>query len=132
MVGSFRINQDWFSGYAYVQKLFMNRQAQGIANAAALSATITRNSEEIRQMFADSYREHSASQDRISHQFSEVIRGVETYRDPVQGGEVQLPSGYSEAWVNTRGEYLLSPEVGFDPNQGSDVSWTRMGRPQAR
>lgn len=129
MVGSFRVSESWFAGYSYVQQLFMNRQAQGIANAAALSATITRNSEEIRRMFSDSYREHSASQDRISRGFSEAIRGVETYREPATGRDVQLPHGYAEAWVNNRGEYLLSPQVGFDPNPGSDSTWTRMGRP---
>lgn len=125
-VGSARVTQDWFGGYMYVQKLFMDRMNQGIRNARAISDTVTRNSEEIRQMFSDSYRKQSESQDRISRQFGEYIRGVETYTNPYESRPVQLPSGYSNAWVNASGEYLLSPQAGFDPNVGSTVEWRRM------
>jgi hypothetical protein len=125
-VATLRLGQEWFSGYMYVQKLFTDRMNQGIRNARALSDTITRNSEEIRRMYADSYRQRSESQDRISQGFSEYIRGVDTYRDPFEGRPVQLPSGYQDAWVNSRGEYLLSNSAGFNPNVGDTVEWRRM------
>ena len=41
------------------------------------------------------------------------MRGVNRYSDG--NGEYQLPSGYSSAWVNANGEYLLSNQGGFDP-----------------
>ena len=66
VVSTCRMSQDWYGGYMYVQKLFSNRMNQDIKNAAALSATITRNNEEIRKMYADSYRERQESQDRIN------------------------------------------------------------------
>ncbi len=121
-----RLSQEWYSGYMYVQQLFMNRMNQGIKNAAAISATITKNSEEIRQMFSDSYRKQQESSDRISRSYSEYIRGVETYTNPYESRPVQLPSGYQNAWVNAQGEYILSPQTGFDPNVGSTVEWRRM------
>ncbi len=40
--------------------------------------------------------------------FPEYIRGVETYKNPFEDRSVQLPSGYGEARVNARGEYLLT------------------------
>jgi hypothetical protein len=125
-----RISPDWYGQYMYVQKLFMDRMNQGIKNAAAISATITRNSEEIRQMFADSYKQHCESQDRISQSFSGYIRGVDTYKNPFEDRQVQLPSGYQDAWVNSQGEYILSTQTGFDPNVGSNVEWKRMDKRQ--
>lgn len=121
-----KMSQDWYSGYMYVQQLFMNRMNQGIKNAAAISATVTKNSEEIRQMFSDSYKQRQESQDRISRGYSEYIRGVETYQNPYESRPVQLPSGYKDAWVNANGEYLMSAQAGFDPNVGSNVEWRRM------
>lgn len=83
-VMSAKLSQDWFSGYMYVQKLFRDRMMQGIRDATALSQTITKNNEEIRQMYADAYKERQDSQDRINQQFGEVIRGVETYHNPYE------------------------------------------------
>jgi hypothetical protein len=127
-VSSARLSPEWYGGYMYVQKLFQDRMNQSIKNAAAISATITRNSEEIRRMFSESYRQRSESQDRIHQRFSEYIRGVETYKNPYEDRPVQLPSGYGEAWVNARGEYLLSNEAGFNPNVGDTTEWRRMDR----
>lgn len=121
-----RLSPDWYGGYMYVQKLFLDRMNQGIRNARAISETITRNSEEIRRMFDDSYRQRSESQDRISRSYSEYIRGVETYRNPYEDRPIQLPSGYANAWVNRSGEYILSPQSGFDPNIGSNTEWRRL------
>jgi hypothetical protein len=127
-IGSFRLSLDWYAGYMYVQKLFNDRMNQSIQNAAAISETITRNSEEIRRMFSESYRQRSESQDRISQSFSEYIRGVDTYKNPFEDRQIQLPSGYQDAWVNARGEYILSSEAGFNPNAGATTEWRRMER----
>jgi hypothetical protein len=125
-VNTLRLSPDWYGGYMYVQKLFYDRMNQSIRNARAISDTITRNSEEIRQMFSDSYRQRCQSQDRISRSFSEYIRGVETYHNPYEDRPIQLPSGYTNAWVNRSGEYILSPQPGFDPNVGSNIEWRRL------
>jgi len=126
VVSTGRLGADWYSGYMYVQQLFMNRTNQGIRDAAAISATITRNSEEIRRMFHDSYAKQCESQDRINRNFSESIRGVETYQNPFDHRPVALPSGYTDAWVNAQGEYILSAQAGFDPNVGSSADWQKM------
>jgi hypothetical protein len=127
-ISSARLSSDWYGGYMYVQKLFQNRMNQSIQNAAAISATITQNSEEIRKMFSESYRQVSETQDRISQSFSEYIRGVDTYKNPYEDRPVQLPSGYRDAWVNQRGEHILSNDAGFNPNVGDTTEWRRMDR----
>ena len=127
-IDSFRLSLDWYAGYMYVQKLFVDRMNQGIRNAGAISELIARNSEEIRRMFSESYRRRSESQDRISRSFSEYIRGVDTYRNPFENRPVELPSGYRNAWVNALGEYVLSDDPNFNPNIGTNTEWRRMDR----
>ena len=121
-----RLSLDWYAGYMHVQKLFMNRMNQGLRSAAAISETVTRNAEEIRQMYGESYKQAQASQDRISQGWSEAIRGVETYKNPFEDRPVQLPGGYKDAWVNSAGEYLLSNDTAYDPNVGDTREWRRM------
>ncbi|MBX3402058.1 MAG: hypothetical protein KF699_01470 [Phycisphaeraceae bacterium] len=121
-----RVSQDWFSGYMYVSQLFRDRQMQGIRDATRLSRMISENAEHTRQLYAQAYADRNASQERINRSFGEYIRGVETYTNPYESREVQLPAGYTDAWVNPQGEYLLIGPGGHDPNVGSTVEWRRM------
>ena len=123
-----RRSPEWFGYYMYVRQLFLDRMARGIRNAGILSEAISRNSAEIRKMSEDSYRKANQSQDRISRSYSEYIRGVEMYRNPYEDRPIQLPSGYDGVWVSRSGEYLLSNQSGFDPNEGSATEWRRMKR----
>jgi hypothetical protein len=127
-IETLRIGRDWYCGYMYVQQLFMKRMNDSIRNARAISDTITKNSEEIRRMFSESYRESCASQDRIGQSWSEYIRGVDTYKNPFEDRPVELPSGYRHAWVNSRGDCVLSNDAGYDPNVGDTIEWRRMER----
>ena len=130
VVATARINLDWFATYSCARRMYDERLRQGIRGARALSETITRNNEEIRRMFEQSYRERTAADDRIQQRFSEYIRGVETYQNPFENRPVQLPSGYSHVWVSQGGEYILSNEANFNPNIGSNVEWRPIGRAQ--
>ena len=80
-------------------------------------------------MYGESYRQRQESQDR-TQSWSEYIRGVDTYKNPFEGRPVQLPSGYDSAWLNPRGEYLLTNQGGFNPNVGDMTEWRRMDRRQ--
>jgi hypothetical protein len=126
IVNSSQVNPKWFAEYLYVCDLFQNRMNQGIANAKAISDTVTRNSNEIFKMYSDSYWKRQASQAKINQQFSDYIRGVQTWQCPQHKYPVQLPSGYQYAWVSSSGTYILSNNAGFDPNVGSTMTWTSL------
>jgi hypothetical protein len=58
----------------------------------------------------------SATDDRLQRERIEVIRGVETYHDPVEGGTVQLDNTYDHAWrVNNDKAYILTDDPNFNP-----------------
>lgn len=126
MVASVRIELAWYAGYMQVFQLWQQGQMQAIRDAGELSKQISRNNDAMIASLRSSWEERQRSQDRVSQQFSESIRGVETYEHPFEQRPVELPAGYGEAWVNVRGEYLLSNTSGFDPNVGDTVEWRRM------
>ena len=74
-----------------------------------------------------SYRERSAAYDRIFDNYSQTVRGVETYVDPATNSKMELPNGYSDAWTNGT-DYVMSNDPRFDPNVGSSQNWQRLSR----
>ena len=77
---------------------------------------------------SQSYQNQQAVQDRSAAQFSQTIRGVETFVNPSSGERVELSGGYDNAWVNRRGEYLLSDSPGFNAPIALQEDWTQLRR----
>ena len=126
MVSSVRVQPKWFAGYQYVVQLWRQNQMQAIRNAGELSRRIAQNSDQIMRMNQEAYENRERSNDRIAHQWSETIRGVETYHDPYADRDVELPNDYKDVWVNPNGEYILSNDVNFNPNETGDTQqWQR-------
>lgn len=86
--------------------------------------------ESISNSINQTYAQNQAVQDRMAEQFGQTIRGVETYVDPRTNERVELVGGYSSAWVNARGEYLLSDTPGFNPAQAFQEDWRELQRPR--
>jgi hypothetical protein len=88
---------------------------------------IRRTQLEITDIITQGYKERVASQERIQRQHVDAIRGIDRYVDPSDPQtEVQLPTGYEKAWSNGLGEYILSNDLFFDPNQNSSQTWEQM------
>jgi hypothetical protein len=77
-------------------------------------------------MNRQAWENYQVSSDRINRQFSEYVRGVETYQNPYESRSVELPSGYQDVWANAKGEYILSDSPNFNPNVGSTQNWQRL------
>jgi len=59
---------------------------------------------------------------------SQAMRGVESFYDPNANQAVQLPSGYSQAWSNPLGEYIVSSDPNYNPNQETNQNWTELNK----
>lgn len=58
------------------------------------------------------------SGDRMQRESVEAIRGVETYADPIAGGNVQLDATYDHVWrINSNDAYILTNDPNFNPAQ---------------
>ena len=123
-----RLNLQWFNAYQQVWEMWKANVMQSIQNAGHLSRYIAGINNEITAMNRQAWSEQQASQDRISRRFSEYIRGVDTYRNPITNQPIQLPSGYNQAWTNPSGEYIVSDSPSYNPNIGSTRNWQAMSR----
>jgi hypothetical protein len=76
----------------------------------------------------ESYTERQKVYDRLSDNFSQNIRGVDAYYNSVDQKSVELPAGYDDAWCNALGDYIVSEDPNFNPNEHSNQTWHRMGK----
>jgi hypothetical protein len=79
-------------------------------------------------MIHQSWERRQASEDRIHKQWTQYIRGVEEYYNPIERRPVELPSGYREAWINGQGEYILTDNPNFNPNVQIGGNWQKLQR----
>jgi hypothetical protein len=128
MIHSTRPNLQWFNKYAQLVQSLTQMQMQRIQAAGEISRIISRTSNEISDMMMKSYEERQASQDRINKNWSQYMRGVDEYRDPVAGRPVELPSGYNNAWVNSAGEYIVTDSTLYNPNVEIGGNWQKLER----
>ncbi|MBZ5610839.1 MAG: hypothetical protein LAP38_21460 [Acidobacteriia bacterium] len=136
---SLRPNLQWWAKVQEVSQELARLQMQASNTAAArsmqqmaaadraieLSRHNAKNNEQISDMIVKGYQNRQATMDRINARWDRTIRGVDVYRNA--GGEnVELPSGYNNAWVNQSGQYLVTGSLNYDPNSASNGSWTRL------
>ncbi len=97
-------------------------QRQGAANTAAYNQRMTSMDQNMR-----AWESRQSSSDRIHTAFVQSIRGVETWQG--SGGQVELTSGYENAWTRGDGTYIMSNKPGFDPAATfQDQAWQPLKR----
>lgn len=128
MIHSTRPNLQWFNKYVQLVQSLTQAQMNQIRAAGELSRYISRTSNEISAMMMKTYEDRQASQDRINKNWSQYMRGVDEYRDPVAGKPVELPSGYGNAWVNRNGEYIVTDSDLFNPDVELEGNWQKLRR----
>jgi hypothetical protein len=124
--GSVTLNLRWFNTYVQVVEYLIKMQIQQIKSIGQLGSIIAQTGSEIRQENLDLYNQRDAMNDRVSQQFTEYVRGVDTYYNPVEGKNVELPTGYDNAWVNNLGDYVLSDNPNYNPNVGGNQNFQRI------
>jgi len=138
VLSSFRWNPSWLENYSLLLADIWQRHLQGIMDRYGI---VTQTQQEVTQMITATFANQDATMDRISNEWSRVIRSVELY-DPDPGlvkfeaaGEpsVELPNGYDYAWTNRLGDYILTDSASFNPNVDLETgyTWTQMTKVEA-
>lgn len=123
---SFQVNKYWYNKYVQLVEFLIRNQIQRINNIGEFSRKLAQMSNEIREDNLKSWYDRQAVNDRIAKDFSQYVRGVDEYYDPIEERPVELPSGYENAWTNANGEYIISDNPNYNPNIGSNLNWERM------
>jgi hypothetical protein len=71
---------------------------------------------QVNQIITQGWQGRQQSGDRSALEFSQTIRGVQTYIEP-GGKRIELPGGQASAWKLDDGSYLLSTQSAFDPRR---------------
>lgn len=126
MMASMRLNPQYVAAVAQWLQNIGRMQQQ----AAIDRQRIWREAQDyISNSITQTYRENQAVQDRMAEQFAQTIRGVETYVDPKTNEKVELVGGYTTAWSNGKGEYILADSPNFNPAVEFQEEWREMRRP---
>lgn len=141
-VKSIRMNPRWFQAYQaesrriLQERIAMQQMLQQMAAAQRASfersmhrlSDVSRTLSETSDMMMSGYENRSAAYDRMSDNYSEAMRGVDSYVTSGGGTSVELPGGYEHAWTNGLGEYVVTDSSFLNPNDFSSGSWERMQR----
>jgi hypothetical protein len=57
---------------------------------------------------------------------SQIIRGVQTFRDPSTGATFELSNQFDHAWLNGSNQYVMSDDPTFSPNGNLSGNWTQL------
>jgi hypothetical protein len=56
----------------------------------------------------------------------QLIRGVQTFRDPATGGTFELSNQFDHAWLNGANEYVMSDDPTSNPNGTLNGNWNQL------
>ena len=123
---SIRTTKPFYNKLLQVIQLLTDQSYLQIFRAGQISKLISATNDQMIENIDASYRSSQQAYDRVNNEFSDYIRGVDRWS--AGGSEVQLPSGYDNAWVNDRGQYLVSNTSGYDPGKEYEGTWTQLDR----
>jgi len=123
---SFQVNKYWYNKYVQLVEYLIRNQIQQIHSVGEFSRKLAQISNEIREDNLQSWYDRQAVGDRIAEDFSQYVRGVDEYYDPIEGRPVELPAGYDNAWTNASGEYIICDDPNYNPNISSNLNWEQM------
>jgi hypothetical protein len=128
ITASFKLNPQWYAKYSNVIEYMAQQQISQIRSVGEFSRMLSRISDQISDEKMQQFYARGEVYDRVSQKFSDNMLGIDRYYDPYEGKEVELPSGYDQAWSNNNGEYIVSDNPNYNPNEGSNLNWQPLKR----
>jgi hypothetical protein len=129
MIGTIHPELEWQKmSNGYIAQLYQMKAKQVAIQAQAVAT--------FRQHAADVINGVTANQIAGANQASfgqdQLVRGVQTFRDPATGGTYELSNQYDHAWLNGANEYVMSDDPNFNPNGNVNGNWNQLEvvRPQ--
>jgi hypothetical protein len=118
-------NPVWTVAYTRLCAVVTREQLRQQQAIFARYQQIHQTLEECNDIIWQTFQNKNAAEDRMYQSYSEALRGVDTFVDPVNNINVELPLGYANAWTNGT-DYVFSDSSGFDPNTLSTGNWQKM------
>lgn len=113
---------------AMIAKLYQQEQIEEAKRSQMIAQFQQHVADTINQVTANSMR--GANQAAFGQ--DQVIRGVQTFRNPQTGETFELSNLHDHAWLNGTNEYVMSDDPNFNPNGKLDGNWSSLQPVQAR
>ncbi len=112
--------QKWSNGV--IASLYQRKQEELAKQAAILAAFRAHVADVINGVTAN----QMAGANQAAFGQDQLIRGVQTFRDPATGGTMELSNQYDHAWLNGANEYVMSDNPNFNPNGNITGNWNQL------
>lgn len=112
--------QKWSNGV--ISSLYQKKQEELAKQAAMIAQFQLKVAQTINGVVAN--REAGAA--HAVYGESQIIRGVQTFRDPSTGATYELSNQFDHAWLNGANEYVMSDDATFNPNGNLNGNWTQL------
>lgn len=128
VLNSTQFTPEWLAKLNVVKQLFTQGLQQMNRDSVIRGQKLAEYHEHVSRLTQQIHEDRIKSMDTRNEAFREVLGGVQNYKDPFQSQPVYLPAGYKEYWANSKGEYVLSEQTGYNPNVGSTTEWRKIER----
>jgi hypothetical protein len=123
IASTIRPEPDWQKMSNGVIATLYQKKQQELAKQAAIIAQFQQHvAQTINGVVANS----EAGANHAVYGESQIIRGVQTFRDPSTGATFELSNQYDHAWLNGSNEYVMSDDPSFNPNGSLNGNWTSL------
>jgi len=126
MIQSFQINPNWVAAVKTITQSLAQQQISHIHHIGQIGQMLAQAGSQAREQNLNDWYRRQEVYERLSVDRSRAIRDVDGFYDPHRQEVVELPSGYGHAWANDLGEYILTEDPNFNPNQESTQHWEAM------
>jgi hypothetical protein len=112
--------QKWSNGI--IAGLYQKKQEELAKQAAMIAAFRQHVADTINGVVANS----EAGANHAAYGESQIIRSVQTFRDPSTGSTFELSNQFDHAWLNGSNQYVMSDDPTFNPNGNLTGNWTEL------
>jgi hypothetical protein len=126
MIRSVKTNPEWYAMFKTVVQQLAQGQIAHIHQMGKIGEIYAQAGSQMREQNLRDWYDRQAVYDRLSTDWSRTIRDVDGFFDPHKQEVVELPAGYGHAWANNLGEYIVTEDSSFNPNEGSNLHWESM------
>ena len=112
--------QKWSNGI--ITNLYRKKQEE-LAKQSAIMAKFYQDAADT--LAGETARQQAGSM-QSAYGASQVIRSVQTFRDPTSGATFELSNQYDHAWLNGSNQYVMSDDPNFNPNGNLSGNWTSL------
>jgi hypothetical protein len=122
-------NPQWDANInAMISKLYQQQEIE----EAKRSQIIAQFQQEVANTVSEVTATAQRGADQAAFGEDQIIRGVQTFRNPQTGETFELSNLHDHAWMDGSNQYIMSDDPNFNPNGQVNGSWTPLQPVQAQ